>query len=55
MWISFFGDNLSGGGGDNLLVKGVGHSPLWHGGTTPPPPVSPLTICQNVVLGGTIP
>ena len=34
-------------------------TPLRHGGTPPymgaPPPVSPLTYCQNVRLGGIIP
>ena len=33
-------------------------TPLRHGGTPPymgaPPPVSPLTYCQNVRLGGII-
>jgi len=30
-------------------------TPLWHGGIPPlwgpPPPVSPLTYCQNVIWG----
>lgn len=51
-------------GRDNLHTWGVGitlllATPLRHGGTPPymgaPPPVSPLTYCQNVRLGGIIP
>ena len=49
MWISFFGDNLSGGGGDNLLVKGVGSYPPLAWGYHPPSPRIPpyyMTKCR---------